>query len=102
MNTTEERNAGINDFKRHMKDGVHVEDTFTCSHCRRFTRVPALQIRDALKAAKPSGATCRGCMRMICADCVPRGRCNPFENAFRAAQDKAAWWRSFERAAGNA
>jgi hypothetical protein len=91
MNTRLEQEAGAVDFNRHRG-----ADTFTCSHCRRFTIVARAQ---AFAGDKPAGALCTGCMRMICAECTPRGRCTSRPNAWRAAQHKASWWREFERVA---
>lgn len=41
-------------------------DTFQCSHCARHVYVKAKANLDTL------GNMCRGCMRMICPDCVKR------------------------------
>lgn len=48
-------------------------DTFTCQHCNTVVEVPPF--RDAAEV----GGWCLVCQKLICAGCVDRGECRPFE-----------------------
>lgn len=61
--------------------GHHEEcDTFTCFHCNRVVFVkPKCDPADL-------GGLCKGCMKLICANCVGKGNCDPWEEQMKRAE----------------
>jgi len=55
-------------------------DTFVCNHCNRVVHVPPRQ--DAANI----GGLCKCCMNLICARCVDKGTCIPFERKLEEAE----------------
>lgn len=51
--------------------GVRETDTHTCNHCQRLVHTPVN------KKIEEVGDFCRGCMKVICLNCVGKG-CAPF------------------------
>lgn len=70
--------------------GIRQEaDTFTCFHCNRVVIVkPKCDPSDL-------GGMCRLCEKMICPDCVNLGRCDPFEEKLKRAENKYNIRRSY-------
>ena len=57
-------------------------DTFGCNHCNRIVHVPV--------RADPAniGGLCKQCMQLICAKCVDKGTCTPWELAMERSEAK--------------
>lgn len=53
-------------------------DTVTCAHCCRIVKVRS-KLDDV-------GGFCRMCMKPVCAECVDKGTCTPFEKKLEAAE----------------
>lgn len=52
-------------------DGIKECDTHTCAHCQKLVFTPPN------KKIEEVGDFCRGCMKVICLNCVGKG-CTPF------------------------
>ena len=52
--------------------GVVESHSSTCSHCQRITDFPSM--RRMMEYVE----ICRGCMKLICLDCIGKG-CRPYE-----------------------
>lgn len=73
-------------------EGEKVRDTFTCGHCGGMVVVGEKE------RAEDIGGLCKLCMRLICAACVDRGLCDPFERKLERAEAAYHARRSYDLA----
>lgn len=72
-------------------DDTQYVDTFTCSHCSKIVMVP--------RAIETVGDFCRGCMRLVCAQCAGGG-CVTFLQKIEDMERRYHARRQLERLAG--
>ena len=63
-------------------------DTYTCFHCCRVVHVPV--------RADPAdiGGLCKQCMQLICAKCVAKLTCTPWEKKMQEMEARDHWRRT--------
>ncbi len=64
-------------------------DTFTCAHCNCVKHVKPRE------RPEDTGGLCKQCMKLICAQCVERGHCDPFEEKLRREEARYHALRSY-------
>lgn len=70
--------------------GVAEIDTFTCAHCNSIKHVKPKERPEDL------GGHCRQCDHLICASCVRKGTCTPWERQMEIMEARAAARRSYD------
>jgi len=70
-------------------EGEVVTESFTCGHCGNLVEVKPKQDPANI------GGLCKCCMKLICAGCVARGNCDPFEKKLLRAEARGIALRSY-------
>lgn len=69
-------------------DGTKHEDFFVCFHCQYTTFVKPRQ------DPADTGGLCKVCMHLICAKCVVKGNCIPWEKKMEWMEARQRFLRS--------